>query len=74
MKAWLNRMPIGEDSLPVPGFRVEPRLAPRWLSMTKPAASKIQNGSATMKPIVMPTNASLATISSVSPIPPLQLA
>ena len=27
MKAWLNRMPIGEDSLPVPGFRVEPRLA-----------------------------------------------
>ena len=44
MKAWLNRMPSGEESLPVSGLSVDAMLAPRWLSTRKPTASKIQNG------------------------------
>ena len=69
MKAWLNRMPSGEESLPVAGLIVAPRLAPRWLSTTKPTASKIQNGIATRKPITRPMKTSLATSSTRSIAP-----
>ncbi|MNT50781.1 hypothetical protein D3C72_1877170 [compost metagenome] len=69
MNAWLNRMPMGDESLPVAGLIVAPRLAPRWLSTTKPTASKIQNGMATRKPMTMPTKTSLTTISAISIVP-----
>ncbi|MNT59707.1 hypothetical protein D3C72_1972400 [compost metagenome] len=74
MNAWLNKIPIGEDSLPVPGFSVAPRLAPRWLSMMNPAASKIQNGNAMRYPITRPTKASFRAIRIMSIPSPSQRA
>ncbi|CFP57848.1 Uncharacterised protein [Bordetella pertussis] len=64
MNPRLKRMPMGDESLPVAGLRIAPRLAPRWLSMTKPMASKIQNGKAASQPRNMPTIASLASSAS----------